>query len=110
MTHTTKMTPQDENRKAEGRNRSAKAQLGCERSEAALARGGSASDDLIIHGKTLKELHTEIEIQTTAERVWRVLTDFASFPQWNPFIRQAKGEIKQERGSNCTSSLLDPEG
>lgn len=42
----------------------------------------------------MKELHTEIEIQTTAERVWQVLTDFASFPQWNPFIRQAKGEIK----------------
>ncbi|MDY0094651.1 MAG: SRPBCC domain-containing protein [Candidatus Vecturithrix sp.] len=42
----------------------------------------------------MKALHTEIEIQTTAKRVWHILTDFASFPQWNPFIRQAKGEIK----------------
>jgi hypothetical protein len=43
----------------------------------------------------LKELHTEIEIQATAERVWQLLTDFASFPKWNPFIRHAKGEIKR---------------
>jgi hypothetical protein len=42
----------------------------------------------------VKELVTEIEIQATAERAWQLLTDFASFPQWNPFIRQAKGEIK----------------
>lgn len=43
----------------------------------------------------MKELHSEIEIQATAERVWQLLTDFASFPLWNPFIRQASGEIKE---------------
>ena len=42
----------------------------------------------------LRELHTHIEIQATAERVWHVLTDFASYPQWNPFIRRASGEIE----------------
>ncbi|HET7087642.1 MAG TPA: SRPBCC domain-containing protein [Anaerolineae bacterium] len=42
----------------------------------------------------MKELRTEIEIQATAERVWQLLTDFASFPQWNPFIRQANGEVR----------------
>ncbi len=39
----------------------------------------------------MKQLHTEIEINAPAERVWEVLTDFASYPQWNPFIRQATG-------------------
>ena len=42
----------------------------------------------------MKELRTEIEIQASDKRVWQLLTDFASFPQWNPFIRQAKGEVK----------------
>jgi hypothetical protein len=42
----------------------------------------------------MKELHSEIEIQAPAERVWQLLTDFASFPQWNPFIRKASGAIQ----------------
>ncbi|MCA1992437.1 MAG: SRPBCC domain-containing protein [Coleofasciculus sp. S288] len=43
----------------------------------------------------MKELHSEIEIQASDERVWKLLTDFASFPQWNPFIRKVSGEAKQ---------------
>ena len=42
----------------------------------------------------MKELRAEIEIQASAERVWQLLTDFANFPEWNPFIRWAKGEAK----------------
>ncbi len=40
----------------------------------------------------MKELHTEIEIGAPAERVWRLLTNFASYPEWNPFIRRIRGE------------------
>ena len=39
----------------------------------------------------MKELHSQIEINASAERVWRLLTDFASYPQWNPFIRSISG-------------------
>ena len=42
----------------------------------------------------MKELRSEIEIQASAERVWQLLTDFASFPQWNPFICKASGNIR----------------
>ena len=42
----------------------------------------------------MKELRSEIEIQASAERVWQLLTDFPSFPQWNPFIRKASGAIR----------------
>jgi hypothetical protein len=42
----------------------------------------------------MKELRSEIEIQASAERVWQLLTDFPSFPQWNPFIREASGAIR----------------
>ena len=40
----------------------------------------------------MEELHSEIEIKASAERVWELLTDFASYPEWNPFIRQISGE------------------
>ncbi len=28
-------------------------------------------------------------------RVWHLLTDFPSFPQWNPFIRRASGKVRE---------------
>jgi hypothetical protein len=42
----------------------------------------------------MKELRSEIEIQASSERVWQILSDFKRFPDWNPFIRWAKGEAK----------------
>ena len=42
----------------------------------------------------MKELSAEVEIEAPAERVWQVLTDFAKFPEWNPFIRQLSGEVR----------------
>ena len=43
----------------------------------------------------MKEISSEIEIQASATRVWQLLTDFASYPNWNPFIRWAKGNVTQ---------------
>ncbi len=40
----------------------------------------------------MKQLDNELEINASAERVWRLLTDFAQFPQWNPFIQRVSGE------------------
>lgn len=39
----------------------------------------------------MHELHTEIDIVAAPERVWEILTDFASYPRWNPFIRHIDG-------------------
>ena len=41
----------------------------------------------------MKSIHSQIQIHATAERVWQVLTDLNAYPQWNPFITSAKGEI-----------------
>jgi len=38
-----------------------------------------------------KKLVSQIEIDATAEQVWEVLTDFADYPAWNPFIVSAVG-------------------
>jgi hypothetical protein len=38
-------------------------------------------------------LQTEIEIEASPECVWQTLTDFAAYPQWNPFIVQIEGPL-----------------
>ena len=42
-----------------------------------------------------KELFTEIEINAPSEKLWKVLMDFKHFPDWNPFIREIKGNPKE---------------
>jgi hypothetical protein len=41
----------------------------------------------------MKEIHTEIDISAADADIWRILTDFDSFPNWNPYIRKAVGEL-----------------
>jgi len=55
----------------------------------------------------MKELHSEIEIAASAERVWGILTDFASYPQWNPFIRRISGKV--EVGEHLDVRLEPPD-
>ena len=43
----------------------------------------------------MREILTDIVISAPARKVWHVLTDFAHFPQWNPFILAAEGEVKE---------------
>ena len=40
----------------------------------------------------MRELRTHIEIEATPERVWEVLTDFAAYSEWNPFIQTIEGD------------------
>ena len=41
-----------------------------------------------------KVIKTEVLLDATPEAVWRELTDFESFPSWNPFIRRAEGRLE----------------
>ncbi len=54
----------------------------------------------------MKEIYTEIEIQAPDERVWKILTDFASFSKWNPFIRRINGEVRE--GSHLEVKIQPP--
>jgi len=39
----------------------------------------------------VKEVRSEIEINSYPESVWKILTDFATYDQWNPFINKING-------------------
>ncbi len=50
---------------------------------------------LYLIGRTIKkEVCSSVDIHASDKQVWQILTDFPSYPQWNPYIRQASGEIK----------------
>ncbi|MDO5091374.1 MAG: SRPBCC domain-containing protein [Cardiobacteriaceae bacterium] len=40
-----------------------------------------------------KHLASEIVIDAPPQAVWQVLTDFAAYPAWNPFIVGINGEV-----------------
>ncbi|AIF84002.1 hypothetical protein NTE_01944 [Candidatus Nitrososphaera evergladensis SR1] len=56
----------------------------------------------------MKEIYTEIEIVANARRVWEVLVDFAKYEEWNPFIRQVRGEPRE--GAKLEIHLTTPAG
>lgn len=39
----------------------------------------------------MQTIHTDVEIEASPEQVWAVLSDFESYPEWNPFITSIKG-------------------
>ncbi len=39
-------------------------------------------------------IKTETIIHAPAEAVWAQMTDFASYPSWNPFVREASGKLE----------------
>lgn len=40
----------------------------------------------------MKEIRSEIRINTSVSKVWEVLTDFRAFPVWNLFMVYLKGK------------------
>ncbi|WP_020566824.1 SRPBCC domain-containing protein [Neolewinella persica] len=40
------------------------------------------------------QLKTTIKLPVLPARVWAVLTDFSTYPEWNPFITLASGDWK----------------
>jgi hypothetical protein len=55
-----------------------------------------------------KEIRSDIEIQASPEAVWKTLTDFESFREWNAFMRPVVGETKE--GAKLRVQLRPPGG
>ena len=56
----------------------------------------------------MKNIQTEILINSDITKVWDVLMNFDSYPKWNPFITSISGEPKL--GNRLTVSINPPGG
>jgi hypothetical protein len=43
----------------------------------------------------MKEIKGSIDIDAPVAKVWGVLTDLKAYPQWNPFMTQLSGDLKE---------------
>jgi uncharacterized protein YndB with AHSA1/START domain len=53
-------------------------------------------------------IETSALIAAAPERVWRVLTDFDAFPEWNPLVLRAEGEAGP--GAALRLLIAQPDG
>jgi hypothetical protein len=54
----------------------------------------------------MRFIHTQIHIRAPCSRVWSILLDFDSYPEWNPFITRING--RPEAGSRLTVRIAPP--
>lgn len=54
------------------------------------------------------ELRHEIEIDASPADVWAVLADTGAYPEWNPFVRELTGELRE--GAKLEARIAPPGG
>ena len=58
----------------------------------------------------MKEIFSQIDLNSSAEKAWQVLTDFNAFPEWNPFIKTIEGKLKVGEKFKVFLQLPDSKG
>ena len=53
----------------------------------------------------MKTIEAQVDIAGGREAVWSTLTDFASFPQWNPYIPRMSARLEEGAAIRLTSRL-----
>lgn len=51
------------------------------------------------------KIETKIKINGSKETIWKILTDFNDYKNWNPFIKAISGDLKE--GSQLTAQIDD---
>ena len=54
--------------------------------------------------RKMKSIQTEIIINASQKKVWKALTDFENYPNWNTFIISIEGELKE--GSRLKNKMI----
>lgn len=58
--------------------------------------------------RTTRTIRSAIEIRAPLDAVWRILTDFSAYPEWNPHIRRVRGTPRL--GGRITIHSQPPKG
>jgi hypothetical protein len=53
-----------------------------------------------------KTIRSDITIAASAEQIWAILTDFSSYPQWNPFVQSISGDLSD--GGRLVVRIVPP--
>lgn len=56
----------------------------------------------------MRSIYTDVKIDAAPDRVWSLLTDFESYPDWNPFIQRIEGHAR--KGARLDVLLKPPDG
>lgn len=56
----------------------------------------------------MPSIHTTELIDAPPDRVWQILADLSSYPDWNPFIIEASGELRE--GEKLVLRMQPPGG
>lgn len=56
----------------------------------------------------MRKVSSELRMEASPAQVWEVLSDFGSYPRWNPFITRIQGELRV--GERLTTAMRLPGG
>lgn len=45
----------------------------------------------------MRKISTEVSVHVSAERLWEVLTDIASYAEWNPYLISGEGVVQEKK-------------
>ena len=68
-------------------------------------RGGNQSTLVVGMAPMSEAIRTVVDIEAPPERVWRVITAFDRFDEWNPFMVRLSGEREPGAALRMTVSL-----